>query len=178
MIMKLNPSLVELFEQKTPATRAGNLNGRLSLNVLVADDEEAIGNFLSKVLSGAGCRVETTLDGWAAWDALREEAFDLLITDHRMPGVTGVELIERLRFTHPDLPVILMSGDMDEVMALHPSLDGIVLLTKPFDVDRLLQTVQEALWSLSDDENDGERLPRRHDDAGRTDRYHHWGLNE
>src|SRR5581483_4752540 len=69
------------------------------LHVLCADDNVILGEIMLCLLARAGHWVEQVEDGAKAWERLSSdiEAFDVLVTDHQMPGLTGLELVERLR---------------------------------------------------------------------------------
>jgi two-component system response regulator AtoC len=91
--------------------------------ILVVDDEEGVRSFLAEALEDAGHSVAQAGDGDDAAERLRREPFDLLITDLRMPGIHGLELVRRARAEHPALPVIVLTahGTVDsavEVMRL------------------------------------------------------------
>jgi two-component system sensor histidine kinase and response regulator WspE len=80
----------------------------------VADDDVHIRDFSDWVLTANGYRADTAADGADAWKALRARSYDLLITDHNMPKVTGIELVRTLRSEQMTLPVVLMSGNLPE----------------------------------------------------------------
>ena len=114
--------------------------------ILVVDDESSIRQLSTEVLIHSGYEVDAAEDGAAAWQALSADSYDLLITDHNMPRVTGVELLKKMRAARMDLPVILVSGAMPtEELNRHPWLQLAATLLKPFTPDELLGTVQEVL---------------------------------
>ena len=80
--------------------------------ILVAEDEEDLCYIWQQALEDCGAQVTTTLDGAQAWKLFQEKRFDLVISDIRMPKMTGIQLLERIRQQAPDFPVILVSGDM------------------------------------------------------------------
>jgi two-component system sensor histidine kinase and response regulator WspE len=82
------------------------------VRVLVVEDDETIRVVLRYTLTRMGICVETATGGEEGWLRLREEPFDLLITDHEMPDLQGLDLIRRLRAAASTLPVILISGRM------------------------------------------------------------------
>jgi DNA-binding NtrC family response regulator len=90
--------------------------------------------------------VATAEDGRRALDLLGQSVFDLLLTDQRMPGMDGLELLERARQIAPSMPVVVMTahGSVgDAVTAM--KLGAIDYLTKPFDRDELLLVIEKAL---------------------------------
>ena len=114
--------------------------------ILVVDDDVDIRQVNAEVLRRLGYHTETVADGAAAWEALQAKSYDLLITDNRMPKVSGVELVKKMRSAHMTLPVILASGvlPMDE-LDRNPWLQPVVTLVKPFTGGQLLETVKEVL---------------------------------
>jgi DNA-binding response OmpR family regulator len=116
--------------------------------ILVADDEDGIRCFASYALSFTGFDVDVVSDGEQAWDALTRGHYDLLITDHDMPRLTGMKLIERIRETGMRLPVILASGSLATACAPdHPQLRISAVLSKPFTISELMKAVRLVLSS-------------------------------
>ncbi len=101
----------------------------------MVDDEPLIRQLYSELLTSSGYEVDVAEDGAVAWDALQEDAYDLLITDHEMPRVSGIELLKKLQNAHMALPVIMVSGTIPEHdLELHPWLHVDAILSKPFHV--------------------------------------------
>ena len=98
-------------ERTVPPRSRARLSGR----VLVVDDEETIREFMSDLLSGWGLQVTTLADGAAARDAVAAERYDLVITDHTMPQLTGLALARELAKLQPGLPVILYTGYGEDI---------------------------------------------------------------
>jgi DNA-binding response OmpR family regulator len=114
--------------------------------ILVVDDDSDICQLNAEVLIHSGYEVDAAADGAAAWEALQIKDFNLLITDHNMPKLTGVELVRKLRSARMALPVILSTGRLPtEELAKNPSLQLAAILPKPFSVDELLGTVTKVL---------------------------------
>jgi DNA-binding response OmpR family regulator len=117
-------------------------------NILLVDDELRAREFHAGALIRAGYDVNTAKDGADAWNALNLVSYDLLITDNRMPRVTGLELIKKLRSEDMMLPVILASGTVPaEELKRHPWLLLDATLTKPFSIEQLLEVVKQVLRS-------------------------------
>ncbi|HXG43981.1 MAG TPA: ATP-binding protein [Gemmatimonadales bacterium] len=116
--------------------------------VVAADDEPGVLRFLVWVLEGAGCRVVAGSTAEAALAQLGETGLvpDILVTDIVMPGMSGIELADRLREGRPDLPVLLVSAYTSEALRERgiESL-GAFLLPKPFTGEELLEQVTRAL---------------------------------
>lgn len=81
-----------------------------SAHVLVVDDEGAIRYSVSKTLQRVGYNVNEAASGEEALDSIRNQRYDVILTDIRMPGITGVELLKRIKDLAPDAIVILMTG--------------------------------------------------------------------
>lgn len=109
--------------------------------ILVVDDEEAILYVFERYLSVAGYRVAVANNGFdavsaaEAAEAAEADPFDLLITDFRMPGMNGVEVIHALRRLRPGLPALVISGNPIEAGAMP---DGVRFLSKPVSMADLL----------------------------------------
>lgn len=117
------------------------------MNILCIDDEPQILRILTKYLTMVGHAVKSASDGE---DGLRQLSsqqppFDLIITDVRMPAMTGLELIGRIRSLGVDIPVVVMSGHQDDEIDKAEKESGVVaVLEKPFsfdDIDELLTLV-------------------------------------
>lgn len=116
--------------------------------ILVADDETHILNVVSLKLKNAGFRVITARDGQEAFELALQENPDLLITDHNMPRMTGLELCQQLRrdvrFDH--MPVIMLSARGFQLDENDTTAGGIRrMLSKPFSPRELLAAVDQLL---------------------------------
>lgn len=117
-------------------------NGR----VLIAEDEPTILRITLRFLNLSGYEAEGAEDGEVAWQALNRERFDLLITDHGMPRLSGIELVKRLRTARMDLPVIMVSAMMPTLeLDRHPWLCVRARVQKPYSVTHLLERVAGLL---------------------------------
>ncbi len=111
----------------------------MSMRILVSDDEPDIRDFIGHVLKRAGHDVTVVGDGADALARASDDHYDLLILDHHMPRMTGLDVAGRLRHTRPHLKILLMSGDQD-VGGRHPHF-----LPKPFNRSELTAAVDELL---------------------------------
>ncbi len=112
----------------------------------MAEDDPDIRRLNTEVLISSGYHVDAAEDGAAAWDALQLDNYDLLITDHDMPKVSGIELLKRLHDSSMKLPVIMATGTLQEdQLARHPWLEIKAVLLKPYSFDELLETVKHVL---------------------------------
>jgi len=114
--------------------------------ILLVDDEPDVRRLNAEVLIRAGYQVDTAENGAAGWKALEANRYDALITDNTMPGVTGLDLIKKLRSADMTLAVILASGTVpvDELNRC-PWLQVDALLPKPYTIAELLRTVHRVL---------------------------------
>ncbi|HEX9531674.1 MAG TPA: response regulator [bacterium] len=114
--------------------------------ILVVDDEESIRDLCARVLTRAGYAVKTVPSGEDAVTTMAEAAFDLLISDIRMPGMSGLEVLARAKTAYPHIRVVLITGfGTPQILTRGqpPSADRI--LTKPFSPTELLTAVRENL---------------------------------
>ncbi len=114
--------------------------------VLVVDDDQAVRSALTVNLQKAGYAVATAARGEEALDAVAEEEPDVVISDVRMPGISGEDLLSRLRVGWPELPVILMTGHGSVASAVAAMRTGAAdYLIKPVRKDELLVVLERAL---------------------------------
>jgi DNA-binding response OmpR family regulator len=114
--------------------------------ILVVDDDGDIRRLNAGVLRCSGYQVNDAEDGAAGWEALYANGYDLLITDHDMPKLTGLDLLKKLRAAHMELPVIMATGTLPPgELAQSPWLQPATTLLKPYSVEELLTTVREVL---------------------------------
>lgn len=113
--------------------------------ILVVDDEEALARSLSRVLEKTGREVVLAYDGKAAADALSRRAFDVIITDVHLPGMSGVDLLRLVRGRDLDVPVILVTGEPSIETAMEAiALGAMQYLPKPTSNDVILASVDRA----------------------------------
>ena len=114
--------------------------------ILVVDDDRDLRQLYNEALSRPGYHVDTVEDGATAWEALQANHYHLLITEHNIPGLTGTELVRKLRAARMDLPVVMAAVRLPaEDVVLDRSLQLAAVLPKPFYVSQLLETVREVL---------------------------------
>jgi DNA-binding response OmpR family regulator len=104
-----------------------------SNRILLVDDNVSVREVSAKVLIRSGYQVDAAEDGEAGWKALHASSYDLLITDHNMPKLSGVELVKKLRSVQMKLPVVLASAVLPtEELDQNPWLQLAATLLKPF----------------------------------------------
>jgi DNA-binding response OmpR family regulator len=129
--------------------------------VLVVEDDAHLLRLNAKALAHRGYQVDTAEDGAIAWEALKHHGYDLLITDHDMPKLSGVELIENVQLAHIGLPVILVSGRMPtEELNRRPWLHIEATLLKPYTIAQFLGTV-EAVLAANKAPQEQQQIPGR-----------------
>lgn len=118
----------------------------MSATVLLAEDDQPSREIYHAVLDGAGYRVIDAPDGNAALDVLNLEPVDLLLTDVTMPGMTGIQLLERARDLRPDLRAIVMTGHKTSEAVIGALRNhACAFLSKPFQADELIEAVRSAM---------------------------------
>jgi len=115
-------------------------------NVLVVDDEPKLCDLLASALSQSGIQVFTAGNGLHALKVLEAEDIDLVISDWRMPGMDGPQLLAEIKTRYPQLPVIVMTAYSTVKNAVQSMRNGAFdYIAKPFDIDELDITVNKAL---------------------------------
>ena len=118
--------------------------------ILLVDDEEDLRWLVSRFLKKQGLEVIEAEDAEQALQLFEAESPQIVISDVRMPGRSGVELMQELRSVDPQLPMILISAVEDVATAVEAMKIGAYdFLTKPFDNERLLSLVQRALETVA-----------------------------
>jgi DNA-binding NtrC family response regulator len=119
---------------------------RESSSILVVDDDPALLQSLKEILEAEGCEVTTAADGESGLRCLKEQAFDLVLSDLALPGLDGMELLKYLRREAPTCPCIIITGFgtiANAVSAMHHGAYD--YFTKPVDPSELRLVVARAL---------------------------------
>jgi two-component system NtrC family response regulator len=114
--------------------------------ILIVDDEKNYLTILSAVLEDEGFEILTALGGREALEVHKTSDLDLIVTDMKMPGMDGIELLKHIKSVDPDLPIIMMTahGTIDKaVEAMQKGAYSYIL--KPFDNERLIIYVKKAI---------------------------------
>ena len=129
----------------TPKTLLPAAKG--SGTILIAEDERALRRLSATVLGQAGYQTLEASDGQQALDlfTVHAKSIVMVVTDVVMPRMGGIELARRLRHMKPALPLLFVTGYVEQSEALHESAAGMPVLLKPFSPDALLQAVASAL---------------------------------
>lgn len=118
--------------------------------MLLVDDEAMVVRVVARLLERSGCEVTVFLDPFAALESIRAApgAFDLLLTDMTMPGMSGVELAQGASEAGATMPVVLLSGWIDaEAERAARSVGVARILSKPIQVNSLVDVVAELTRS-------------------------------
>ena len=114
--------------------------------ILIVDDDPGQRSLLNSFLRGQGFETVTVDSGQRALETLRASKFDMMISDVRMPGLSGLETLRLARKEHATLPVLLVTAFTDIRDAVAAMRDGAVnYLAKPIDLDSLLDSVRQAI---------------------------------
>lgn len=115
-------------------------------NLLVVDDDPYVLESLSSLLAEFGYAVSTCKNGREALEKIKEQRFDVVLTDIKMPDVTGIELLRRIRNIDTQLPVILLTAFAELDVAVDAIKRGAFdFITKPYDPEYLVHAVDKAV---------------------------------
>src|SRR2546428_99686 len=120
-------------------------NNNKTPRILIVDDDAGQRSLLDSFLRSQGFETVPVASGERALEVLRSEEVSMMISDVRMPGITGLETLRRARQQHSVLPVLLVTAYADIREAVGAMRDGALnYLAKPIDLDELLVSVQQA----------------------------------
>lgn len=118
----------------------------MQARILIVDDDEISCRLFAKVLEGDGHKVQQAGSGEEALDRLRNESYDLLLVDVRMPGITGLDVTRAMRQEQPSLPVIVMTAFGSIETAVEAINEGAYdYVSKPMNLDELKKIIFRAL---------------------------------
>jgi signal transduction histidine kinase len=117
---------------------------RASARILLVDDDDEVRSVAAATIEELGFAVTALASGEDALALLKQECFDLMMTDIAMPGMTGVELAKRVRAIHRDLPILFSSGYAD-VQSFGDHLTDEIVLKKPFRIAELAARIDSIL---------------------------------
>ncbi|HZN91804.1 MAG TPA: response regulator [Myxococcales bacterium] len=148
--------------------------------LLIVDDEEYVCNALRRSLQREGYEVDVAHHPAEALQKLLGGPFDLVISDHLMPNMTGLELLKLVRTRHPDCMRLMLTGHADMQTAIDAINHGEIyrFLTKPWDDAELKMTVHLALEQLDLDRENRRLLAmaRQHEEMFRSMERQHPGI--
>jgi CheY-like chemotaxis protein len=114
--------------------------------ILVVDDEPFIASVLTSILTRQGYRVQTAQSAHHALEMLNEGHYDLILTDHGMPGMNGLQLVTEVKRSHANMPIILLTGWGTSLMTTHKvETMPDAILAKPINQSDLLATIGKTI---------------------------------
>ena len=127
---------------------------RKATRVLIVDDEEGFRTFVNDLLRENGYDVAEAENGEAALRRIRENRFDVLITDVMMPGMSGLELLRAVKTDFPSTRVIIVTGRDDPEIEKYSMNNGAEdFLTKAPETEKLLGLLISVDYALKEEEN-------------------------
>ena len=124
--------------------------------VLVVEDDADTRELISLALSQAGFEVDQAEDGFAALAKVSHYRPDAVVTDLRMPGMHGIDLTQRIRRIHQDVPVIIATGlETWDLCTAAESYGAVTCLVKPINLEELIWTIEMALVVRQDPAGQG-----------------------
>ena len=116
------------------------------IRILIVDDEAVIRDGLKRILDATRFCVETCASGYSAIELQHSKEFDLVVTDLKMPGMSGIEVLKAVKTLQPDIPVIMITGYATVDTAVEAMKNGAFdYLSKPFTPDQFMEKVEAAL---------------------------------
>jgi len=123
--------------------------------ILIMEDDETIAKGLAMILSDENYSVKVANDGQAALDAVKEEDFNLLIADIRLPDMNGMDVIKQVQRHTPDTKFIVITGFVSTSVAVDAMNTGVIdFLPKPFSEGQIIKSVNTILRSNLKKEDD------------------------
>jgi DNA-binding NtrC family response regulator len=125
------------------------MNDLEQVNILVVDDEEIMRSLVTRILQRAGYTVLTADCGMAAQNILRESRIDIVLSDVKMPDMSGFDLLKEIKAGYPDISVIMMTAYADSYTIKDALIHGAdEYITKPFKHYEVTVVVERAYWRL------------------------------
>lgn len=125
--------------------------------VLVIDDEPVVCRSCQKILSEEGYEVSTVFTGREGLEKVRQEYFDVMITDMKIPDISGIEVLEHIRREQPGMPVIMITGYASVDTAVQAmKLGAFDYLPKPFTPEEISGIIKKALESRKEASSENE----------------------
>jgi DNA-binding NtrC family response regulator len=126
------------------------MNAEKAPFILVVDDDREIRNALTRIFFREGYEVVTAASGEEALECFHKNSFDLIITDLRMPGISGLELLKRIKACRPETVVIITTAFCDDITYTDiKTLGAYTYLCKPVKKNEMLATVKNALITVT-----------------------------
>ena len=128
-----------------------------SPRILVVDDEPVVCRSCEKILSEDGYEVSTVFTGREGLEKVRQEHFDVTITDMKIPDISGMEVLECIRGEQPDMPVVMITGYASVDTAVRAmKLGAFDYIPKPFTPEEMSEIIKKALESREETPSESE----------------------
>jgi two-component system OmpR family response regulator len=151
-----------LLPEGEPAGAAVHGRAKPRHRILIVDDDDDIRLMYANALDRPSCHVDTAVDGASGWAAIQTHHYNLLITEYNLPGLTGLELVRKLRAARMALPVVMTAVRLPvQELGLDPSLQLVAVLPKPFYISQLLETVRTVLRATDSPHEQIDPLPNQ-----------------
>ena len=114
--------------------------------ILIIDDEVDICRGCQRIFEAKGCTIKMALSGKEGLDRAGKEEFDVIITDLKMPDISGIEIIKKIKQKKPDQPIIMITGYATVYTAVEAMKLGIEeYMSKPFEPDEIVDAVKNIV---------------------------------
>jgi two-component system NtrC family response regulator len=128
------------------------------MSILIVEDNESLAKLITMLLESEDIKVTTVSNGYEAINLLSDNEYGAMVTDIRMPGISGNEVFEKAKEMRPDMPVIIMTAFGNIPDAVQAIREGAFdYITKPFDNDDFLNSIRKAL-EISNVRKENQRL--------------------
>lgn len=114
-------------------------------SVLIVEDDNEVRNMLNDYLTFLGYQTDTAADGLEGLTKIKEQTYDLIITDIAMPYVSGIGIISILKKDYPDIPVIAITGYGYHAEEFAQEKHADFIMGKPFDIQKLKEAVKRLM---------------------------------
>ncbi len=120
--------------------------GAIKAKILVIDDEQIVHESCNRILTEEGYEVKSAFTGQEGFKKIEEEQFDLVITDLKMPGISGMEALKKIKQDNPNIGIVMVTGYSTAETAVEAmKLGAFDYLPKPFTPDELISVINKAV---------------------------------
>jgi len=120
--------------------------GAIKAKILVIDDEQIVHESCNRILTEEGYEVKSAFTGQEGFKKIEEEQFDLVITDLKMPGISGMEALKKIKKDNPNIGIVMVTGYSTAETAVEAmKLGAFDYLPKPFTPDELISVINKAV---------------------------------
>jgi DNA-binding NtrC family response regulator len=117
------------------------------MDVLLVDDEKELISTLAQRLSFRDITADWVTSGQSALASVKEKKYDIAVLDIKMPGISGLELAEKIKLSQPDIRIIFCTGQGAASVSLTEAVkkDGYITLYKPLDINHLIEKMNQLM---------------------------------